>query len=576
MKTQLKITLGQYSQAGRKDSNQDFHGATTPIDYLLESKGIAIAIADGISSSDVSQIASKTAVTGFLADYYCTSDAWSVKHSAQKVLQATNSWLFAQTQNSPHRFNSDKGYVCTFSAIIIKSNNFHVFHSGDSRIYRLANTNLEQLTQDHRRIVSEEVSYLTKALGIHSHLELDYISQPVHQGDIFILATDGIYEYIDNNTLINIISEHEHNLDKAAQAIHKQAYDNGSTDNLTIQIAKVIELPAHQVEEIQQQILNLPLPPLFEARMEFDGYKIIRDIYISSRSHVYLAQDLNTKKQVVLKAPSTELRDNKPYLECFLMEDRIARRIHNPYVLSAINSPRKRKYLYNVTEFIEGKSLSQWIIDNPKPNIDQVRHIINQVVKGLQAFHRQEMIHQDLRPNNIMIDVAGTAKIIDFGATKVGGILDIGCNRDDNEIKGTAQFSAPEYYLGAEGTTRSDIFSLGVITYHMFTGKLPYGVHVSKALTPAGQRKLEYRPILEEEYGLPPWVDHAIKKAVNIDPLKRYSEVSEFSYDLNQPSAAFLKRTKPPLMERDPLLFWKSMSLIFFIILVVQQLAGFK
>jgi len=571
MKKQLKISLGQSSSAGRKRINQDFHGANIPDNYLLDSKGIVIAIADGISSSNVSQEASETAVTSFLSDYYCTSDAWSVKHSAQKVLQATNAWLFAQTQNSPYRFNKDKGYVCTFSSIIFKSNTFHLFHSGDSRIYRLSNKTLEQLTQDHRRVVSEDTSYLTRALGIHPLLELDYLAQPLEIEDVFILATDGIYEYIDSLTITRFISEYDHDLDLACEHILQHALENGSTDNLTIQIVKILDLPEHQLEEVQQKISDLPLPPLLEARMEFDGYLILRNIYISSRSHVYLAKDLYSQQQVVIKTPSTELRTNKQYLESFLMEDWITKRIDNPHVLTAINTPRKHKYLYNVTEFIEGKSLSQWIVDNPKPQIDQVRSIINQVAKGLQAFHRLEMVHQDLRPNNIMIDASGTVKIIDFGATQVGGLLDIRQNRELNEIKGTAQFTAPEYYLGEGGSTRSDIFSLGVITYHMLTGILPYGTGVSKIRSANDQRKLVYQSILEEQHHCPPWVDYAIKKAVNIDPLKRYSEVSEFAYDLNTPNSTFLKRTKPPLIERDPLIFWQSISLILLLIVIIQS-----
>ena len=135
---QLDITIGQYSSRGKKDINQDFHGVFVPTEPALSAKGITIALADGISSSNVSQVASETAVKGFLQDYYCTSDAWSVKTSAQQVLKATNSWLFAQTRNSPHRFNKDKGYICTFSAMILKSNTAHLFHSGDSRIYRVA------------------------------------------------------------------------------------------------------------------------------------------------------------------------------------------------------------------------------------------------------------------------------------------------------------------------------------------------------------------------------------------------------------------------------------------------------
>ena len=533
-----------------------------PDNYLLDAKGIVIAIADGISSSDVSDIASKSAVNGFIADYYCTPDVWSVKNSAQKVLQATNLWLYAQTQNSLYRFNKDKGYVCTFSSIVFKSNSFHIFHCGDSRIYRLSNHTLEQLTQDHRRIVSAETSYLTRALGIHRQLDLDYGTQALEINDVFILTTDGIYEYVDNNEMLALIAQHESDLNQACEAILQRAYDNGSEDNLTIQMVKILQLPLHQIEEVQQQVARLPLPPLLEARMEFDGYQILRNIYISSRSHVYLAKDIDTQQQVILKTPSTELRTQKQYLENFLMEDWIAKRIDNPHVLRAIESPRKRQFLYNVTEFIEGKSLSQWIIDNPKPKLDQVRSIIAQAAKGLQAFHRQEMIHQDLRPNNIMIDDSGTVKIIDFGATQVGGVMDIGQNREANEIKGTAQFTAPEYYLGEGGSTRSDIFSLGVITYQMLTGSLPYGTSVSKVKTPKDLHKLVYQSILEEQHSLPAWVDVAIKKAVHVDPLKRYSEVSEFIFDLNSPSTAFLKRTKPPLIERNPLAFWQGTSAI--------------
>ena len=101
MNKALSVTLGAYSDAGIKSINQDFFGACIPSEPLLHSKGIALAIADGISSSDVSQVASQTSVASFLDDYYCTPDVWSVKNSVHKVLSATNSWLFSQTHNSP-------------------------------------------------------------------------------------------------------------------------------------------------------------------------------------------------------------------------------------------------------------------------------------------------------------------------------------------------------------------------------------------------------------------------------------------------------------------------------------------
>src|SRR5689334_20711344 len=97
MRTELQISVGQHSDPGRKPANQDFHGVFIPRGPQLATKGIAIALADGISSSDVSDVASESAVKGFLEDYYCTSDAWSVKTSALRVLMATNAWLHSQT-----------------------------------------------------------------------------------------------------------------------------------------------------------------------------------------------------------------------------------------------------------------------------------------------------------------------------------------------------------------------------------------------------------------------------------------------------------------------------------------------
>ena len=565
MRQTLKVAIGQYSITGQKEINQDFIGALIPKEPLLSTKGIAIAIADGISTSNVSQIASETAVSSFMHDYFCTSETWSVKKSAETVLQATNSWLFSQSRNSPNRFNKDKGYVCTFSALVIKSNIAHLFHSGDTRIFRLTANRLEQLTEDHTHQIDENNSYLTRALGINQKLDIDYRSLMVEVGDVFFLASDGVYEFVSESLVVEFITEHSDNLDLAAEKITQSALEAGSKDNLSTQLLRIEQLPDQQVDEIYQQVNHLPLPPQLQARMSFDGYEIERDIYISSRSHVYLAIDETTKQKVVIKTPSTEMRDNKQALENFLMEDWIAKRIDNAYVLKAITPNRKRHYLYLVSEYIEGQTLTQWMRDNPKPSVAVVRDIIEQIAKGLQAFHRQEMIHQDLRPANVMIDHSGTVKVIDFGSTKVAGLAEI---RPEEDIRGTAQYTAPEYYIGHEGEFRSDVFSLGVICYQMFCGELPYGTSISKANTLSAQRKLTYSPLLNKRPDIPAWVDDAIKQSVHITPLKRYQVMSEFVSDLRRPNREFVNKTRPPILERDPVAFWQSVSVLLTLIIL--------
>ena len=569
MSSQLKISIGQHSDKGRKETNQDFHGVYAPLEPLLSSKGIAIALADGISSSDVSHVASESTVKGFLEDYFCTSEAWSVKKSAQRVLTATNSWLYSQTRRSQYRYDTGRGYVCTLSAMVIKSTTAHIFHVGDSRIYRLRGKALEQLTSDHRIRVSEDTTYLSRALGMNPELEIDYQALPVEKGDIFFLATDGVYEYAAPSFIVNTAQAHANDFDTAAKVIVNEAHQRGSADNLTAQIVRVDELPTRDSDEIHQQLTELPFPPILEARMAFDGYKIIRELHSSSRSHVYLALDEATNATVVIKTPSIDLRGDSAYLERFLMEEWIARRINNAHVLKPCLQTRKRNHLYIVTEFVDGQTLKQWMIDNPKPALETVRGMVEQIAKGLQAFHRMEMLHQDLRPDNVLIDSTGTVKIIDFGSTRVAGIMEIATPNERTHLLGTAQYTAPEYFLGEAGSPRSDIFSLGVIGYQMLTGKLPYGAEVAKSRTKAMQRKLRYQSLLDDDREIPAWIDAVLRKAVQPDPYKRYEELSEFIYDLRHPNKTILNEKSPPLIDRNPSVFWKCISFILTIIIAI-------
>jgi serine/threonine protein phosphatase PrpC/predicted Ser/Thr protein kinase len=569
MPRELQISIGQHSDKGRKQTNQDFHGALIPGEPLLSLKGIAIVLADGISSSNVSHVASESAVKSFLTDYYCTSESWSVKTSAQRVLAATNSWLHSQTRRSQYSYDRDKGYVCTLSAMVIKSTTAHIFHVGDSRIYRLSGNALEQLTEDHRLVVSSEQNYLSRALGINPQIEIDYQAIQIEQGDLFLLATDGVYEHAAARFIAGAINQNPHDLDRAAKLIVDHAFERGSVDNLTIQIVRIDELPDGEASEVFGHSHELPLPPLLEARAVFDGYRVVRELHGSARSHIYLAVDNETDAVVAIKIPSIDLRGDPAYLKRFMMEEWVARRIDSPHVLKPCLHLRKRNYLYVVTEFTDGQTLTQWMIDHPKPELEAVRGIVEQIARGLRAFHRKEMLHQDIRPDNIMIDKTGTAKIIDFGSTKITGVAETVPVDSQNEVLGTVQYTAPEYFLGESGSPRSDMFSLGVITYQMLTGKLPYGSQVAKARTRSQFSKLRYNSATDHNPEIPAWVDGALRRAVHPDPYKRYESLSEYTFDLRHPNAKYLNASATPLIERNPLLFWKSLAAILACIILL-------
>lgn len=561
LKPTLKVSIGFASDKGIKPDNEDFSGSLIPEGTQLIHKGIAAAIADGMSGSDAGKQASHCCVVGFLSDYYSTPDSWSVKYAGQKVLSATNSWLYSQGQIG---YESAKGMVSTLSIIILKSTTAHIFHIGDSRIYRLRQDNFEQITHDHRIWVKEK-NYLNRAMGIEPHLEVDYHSLPLEKGDLFLMTTDGIHDFFDEKSLKKLLVPDGTELTRLAGKILQQAGNNHSDDNLTCQLIRVDELPEANEDEIIRNQTHLPFPPHLEPGMVLDGYRIEKELHASKRTQIYRALNTETGARVILKTPSILYDDDTHYIEHFLHEEWAGKRIHHENVLKILSPNREKSCMYYVTEFLEGMTLRQWITDNPKPDIKEARKIVEQIARGLRAFHRMEMLHQDLKPENIMFDKNGTVKIIDFGSVKIAGIAEItplDHSRAEN-ILGTLNYTAPEYHLGQRGTVKSDLFSLGVITYEMLNGGLPFGRDMPEKPDQMNLAKLHYVPSFHHNAMVPIWIDGALKKATAIIPQFRYDDLSEFLYDLSTPNRKFLSAKEAiPLIQRNPLLFWKGLSTI--------------
>jgi serine/threonine protein kinase len=143
---------------------------------------------------------------------------------------------------------------------------------------------------------------------------------------------------------------------------------------------------------------------------------------------------------------------------------------------------------------------------------------------------------------------------------------------EDEPLPGTAQYMAPEFFLGGEGSEQSDLYSLAVIAWQMLTGRLPYGLEMPKCRSLAQQRKLRLGSLHQLRADIPAWVDAAIGKALDPEPHRRWGDVAEFVHALHRPDPALAGRGRLPLIERDPLVFWKSLCLLLALACVV--LAG--
>lgn len=558
----LIVSAGQSSTAGAKPHNEDSVGIRIPECHQLTTKGVVAVVADGVSAAEGGREASETCVTGFLADYFSTPETWSVKQSVQQVLTALNRWLYGQGQ---HFLQAEKGYVSTFSAVIFKSRVAHVFHVGDSRIWRLRQNQIEQLTRDHVTGIGEGKNYLTRAMGLDVRLDVDYRKLDMAVGDTFLLTTDGVHEFLSLETLALAMSDTESDCQWICERLIEQACEAGSDDNLSCQLLRVEALPLESVDDVQARLTELPFPPPLEQGMLIDGYRVLAEVHASRRSQLYHVRDEQDGKDYALKAPSPNYEDDPAYIERFILESWIGARIDNPHVLKVIEPPRPRTFQYHLSSFIEGQTLSEWASANPGASVQRRLGLVRQLIQGLSALHRRETWHQDLKPDNVLIDDEGHLCIVDLGACRVGGLSEISSPISHEGVLGTADYAAPEYKQGGAGSAAADQYSLGVIVFELLTGRLPFEGRGAAADTVASHSRLRYIPCWEYNPHVPVWMDGAVRKALSTSAEARFTDVQEFLYALEHPQEEFSHGLPKPLAQRNPLRFWKTVAGILFV-----------
>lgn len=554
LQSSLRIRFAQLSEAGRKPENQDTVGARLPEGQTLTTKGIAIAIADGVSSSAAAREASQTAITGFLTDYYATPDTWRTQQSAVRVIQSLNASLWGRSQNSIY----GEGYLSTFTALILKGNTGFIFHVGDTRVYRLRGDNFELLTRDHTQKIDRNTTYLSRALGADPALEIDMHSVELLPGDVFVLTSDGIHESLPSAEFKQLLTNTT-DLDALTQQLRDQALARGSDDNLSVQLVVIDELGGASQDDAMQVLARLPFPPILSPGQVLDGLKVKKILHESNRSQVYLVED-ETRQLMVMKTPSVIFQDDPAYIERFAMESWIGARIHSSQVVRVLPPPESRSCLYYLTDYVPGPTLTQLLKERGKLGISDAVELMESLVRGIRAFHRKETLHQDLKPDNIVIGSKGPV-IVDFGSCWVAGLQEVAAPFIRDRVLGTLDYSAPEYRCGGKVGPRSDQFSLAVLLYEMLTGQLPYGPAYSKAMDVKSFQRLKYVSAIRHNPLVPDWLDKALAKALSIHPGSRYDALSEWLQDLKRPNPAWLTVDQRPLMERDPVQVWRVLAI---------------
>ncbi|PSU33424.1 serine/threonine protein kinase [Photobacterium lutimaris] len=582
----LQLDIGGCSVAGRKSSNQDAFAVYQPKrrDERLH-KGIVACLADGVSCSDQGQKASQLCVTQFIEEYYATPKTWGVKQSAGKVLNALNQWLFNQGSQSELQHN---GMVTTFCAVIIKSNTAYIMHVGDTRVYLYRDQALIQLTQDHRRHQYGQQYFLTRSLGMDSHIEVDFQQLRVEQGDRLLMVTDGVHEWLGE-------AEIQHHLSSAALSpsalpaeqqltqLVDAALEAGSQDNASGLLLEVTSLPTLTMDEYIEELTRRAIPPVMVEGNRIDQYRILRVLHSGPRSHIYLAVSEFDNKRYVLKMPSMNFAEDYVYLQGFVREGWIGEQVSHHRIMKIYPFSRHSSFLYHVCEWIEGKSLRQWMEDNPFPDLEKVRVMTEEIIKSVRVLQRHRLIHRDIKPENLIVNQFDQIIIIDFGSVHSENFDELNTLVTETLPVGDIKYLSPEGLLGEEVTMRSDMYSISIIIYEMLTGYFPYSFPTtffsplapksserSKSSTSLNQWP-QYIPLGNYRDDLPSWLDVVLRKGCFPQASQRYEALSEIVSDIYHPSSQVIKQaSKRPLKSKSPVKFWKVMSLCLFFVVLVQ------
>jgi serine/threonine-protein kinase len=256
-------------------------------------------------------------------------------------------------------------------------------------------------------------------------------------------------------------------------------------------------------------------------------YRVIRKLGGGGMADVYLCEDLTLGRRVAVKVLLQRYLNDPTFVERFRREAKAAAGLNQQNLVSIYDWGEVDGTYYIVMEYVEGETLKDLIRRRGRLSGNESVDIALQLLAAADFAHRSGIIHRDIKPQNVMIDRSGTAKVMDFGIARAGdsGMTEAG------SILGTAQYLAPEQAKGYPVDERSDLYSVGVVLYEMLTGTVPF--KGDSAVTVALKHVNEVpREPAELVPGLPYSLNQIVLKAMAKDPGDRYQSAAEFGRDL--------------------------------------------
>lgn len=258
-------------------------------------------------------------------------------------------------------------------------------------------------------------------------------------------------------------------------------------------------------------------------------YELIEKIGEGGMAVVYKARCRLLNRYVAIKILRPEFTKDETFVDNFKKESQAAAGLTHPNIVSVYDVGKEGNINFIVMELVEGKPLSQLIAEKGKMDYKEVIDISRQIASALSLAHKNQIIHRDVKPHNVLINSNGVAKLADFGIARA---IDQSNVTESNKVMGSVHYLSPEQARGSYVDERTDIYSLGIVMYELLTGKVPFDgdnaisialMHINNPMTPPSQLTA----------GIPPQLERVILKATDKYQTNRYSKVDELIEELD-------------------------------------------
>ncbi len=551
---------GLATQRGARAENQDYAACYVGAANGQLTISLVGVLADGMGGAKGGRVAAELAVRSFIEACLGQPATVGMARIGANAAEAANRWIHSLGRSDPEL----NAMACTLTALLLCGRSTHLVHVGDSRVYRLRDGVLTQLTTDHTLGAPGTTHALTRAVGAQDNLRADHFKETVHLHDRYLICSDGVHGTLSRREIHAVLARRAAPKETAEQLVEHAAASTDS-DNATALVLDILALPETQFADLELATADQPLRQPPASGDVIDDYELGEMLGDGQYMRVFKARDRQSARDVVLKFPKSRPGLDALLRGALLREMWITSHVRSPFVTESLEPPAERRScLYGVLPFYDGETLEGRLLRRPRISLAAGLAIAIKLTKALAALHRAGIVHRDVKPENILLEPDGGLKVIDLGVARLRQFEEA----DSLEVPGTRSYMAPELFAGTPADEASDIFALGVTVYRMFTGgAYPYG-----EVEPFAQPRFgKATPLTRARPDLPAWLERSIARALSLDRNERYADVIEFGFELEHGSLRAGPQVieRPPLYERNPVRFWQVISAILLVALVI-------